>query len=283
MNCKMGAASSSAYWHDNEFNHQSQVLIVLLETIHKNMRTIEDVHFKLGEVYPILEEKKLFPEITLILDIDFTLGQASTLKLHPTEENHYLIDNHKIHSDHLIRILNQKKGYLIHEGTCLFFIRPYFEQFIRFVENNFKEVIIWTNGVQKHADDLVSIVEKVIGKRWRGYGRTFSTYNKKIVTSIGLDPSTTWLVDDDHSHYYISEHPDYSVNPDIKFFHGPEFSVSFFKDLEFKLPYWGNGLELYDHWFMFLIYSWYLMKTRKIEMKRYIRSEQKFICENISK
>jgi hypothetical protein len=79
------------------------------------------------------------------------------------------------------------------------------------------------------------------------------------------------LVDDDHSHQYIANIPEQSVNPDIKFFHGPEFSVSFFKDLEYKLPYWGQGLELYDNWFMILIYSWIVMHNKKLEMKRYHR------------
>ena len=273
----MGAVSSSAYWQDNEFPHTKQNLTLNLEWVDNTMRIIDQINFKIDDVIPLLEKKNLFPEITLILDIDFTLGQASTLKM--DADNFYWIDNYKTHSDNLVRLLNQKKAYLMHNGTCLFFVRPYFEDFIRFVDANFKEVIIWTNGVQKHADDMVSIVERMINKRWRGFGRTFSTYNRKIVTSIGLDPATTWLVDDDHTHHFISVLPENSVNPDIKFFHGPEFSVSFFRDLENKLPEWGKGLELYDHWFMFLIYSWHIMKQRNLEMKRYDRNEQKFLCE----
>jgi hypothetical protein len=273
----MGAVSSSAYWQDNEFSHTKQNLTLNLEWVDNTMRIIDQINFKIDDVIPLLEKKNLFPEITLILDIDFTLGQASTLKM--DADNSYWIDNYKTHSDNVVRLLNQKKAYLMHDGTCLFFVRPYFEDFIRFVDANFKEVIIWTNGVQKHADDMVSIVERMINKRWRGFGRTFSTYNRKIVTSIGLDPATTWLVDDDHTHHFISVVPENSVNPDIKFFHGPEFSVSFFRDLENKLPEWGNGLELYDHWFMFLIYSWHIMKQRNLEMKRYDRNEQKFLCE----
>jgi hypothetical protein len=274
----MGAASSSAFWCESDFPHHKQDQNFTLEWRQENMRLIENINFKIEDVQKLLHRTNLFPEITLILDIDFTLGQASTFK---QEADYYLIDNHKTKFENVSRILEQKKAYLIHDGTCIFFVRPYFEQFIRFVENNFKEVIIWTNGVQKHADDLVSIVERIIQKRWRGFGRTFSTYNKKIVTSIGLDPLKTWLVDDDHSHQYIANIPEQSVNPDIKFFHGPEFSVSFFKDLEYKLPYWGQGLELYDNWFMILIYSWIVMHNKKLEMKRYHRDEQKFICELI--
>jgi hypothetical protein len=275
----MGAASSSAFWCESEFPHHKQDQNIILEWKCDNMRFIENINFKIEDVKSLLNHRNLFPDITLILDIDFTLGQASSFK---KESDYYLIDNYKTSYEHISRLLEQKKAYLIHDGTCIFFIRPYFEDFIQFVENNFKEVIIWTNGVQKHADDLVSIVERIIQKRWRGYGRTFSTYNKKIVTSIGLDPLKTWLVDDDHSHQYISDHPEQSVNPDIKFFHGPEFSVSFFKDLEFKLPYWGQGLEMYDNWFMILIYSWIKMKNRNLEMRKYNRNEQKFICDLIS-
>jgi hypothetical protein len=273
----MGASSSSAIWNDHEYPHTKQYLTVGLEWTNKNMRIIENVNFKIEDAQNFLHLRNLFPDITLILDIDFTLGQASELKL-DSDGISYLIDNYRTKPENINRLIEQKKAYLIHDGTCIFFIRPYFEDFIRFVENNFKEVIIWTNGVQRHADDLVSIVEKIIHKRWRGYGRTFSTYNKKIVTSIGLDPSKTWLVDDDHSHYHVSENQSESVNPEIKFFHGPEFSVSFFKDLEYKLPYWGNGLELYDDWFMFLIYSWILMKERNMEMVKFIRKDRKFIC-----
>lgn len=273
----MGASSSSAYWNDNQHPHSKIYQTLNLEWTNKTMRIIDQINFKIEDVFPLLEKTNLFPDITLILDIDFTLGQAANFKL--DTENHYLIDDYRTHSDNVIRLLEQKKAYLMHDGTCYFFVRPYFEEFIRFVDKNFKEVIIWTNGVQKHADDMVSIVEKIIQKRWRGFGRTFSTYNRKIVTSIGLDPATTWLVDDDHNHHFIADNPYHSVNPDIKFFHGPEFSVCFFKDLENKLPHWGKGLELYDHWFMFLIYSWNLMKERNLEMKRYIRQEQKFLCE----
>ena len=271
----MGASSSSAFWVDKSYDHSKKELTAIYESM-DNIRIVKDVQFTIEEAKNLLDKKNLYPEITLILDIDFTLGQAASIRYDNVDG--FLLEDKKVDLLEIQRIVEEGKATWFHNKTFLFFIRPYFKEFIQFCDQNFKEVIIWTNGVQRHADNMVSLVEQTIGKKWRGFGRDFSTYDRKIVTNIGLDPATTWLVDDDHRHHYISKDNDVTkdVNPDIKFFHIPEFSMTWFPDLNIKIPLWGKELEVYDDWFMFLIWNWNYMNENHIEIKKFIRLERRF-------
>ena len=276
----MGASSSSAFWTDMSYDHTTKQLTAIYERMSKNvpsMKIVEYVHFTIGDAMKLLNQENLYPDISLILDIDFTLGQASTVSYDVTQG--FLLDGKKIDFLEINRLIESGRASWFHNKTCLFFLRPYFKEFIQFCDKNFKEVIIWTNGVQTHADNMVDVVESIIGKKWKGYGRSFSTYDRKIVTTIGLDPLKTWMVDDDHRHHYISEDRDATkeVNPDIKFFHAPEFSMDWFKDLHEKIPLWGKELQTYDDWFLFLIWNWNYMKNNNIQIEKYIKNENRFI------
>lgn len=274
----MGASSSSAFWTDKNYNHDDKEITVIYERmIDSKIRFVQDVRFHIHDVKKILDKKNLYPDISLILDIDFTLGQAATMNYDLVHG--FLFDDKKIDLVEINRLIDEGKAAWFHNKTCVFYLRPYFKEFIQFCDQNFKEVIIWTNGIQQHADNMVELVQKTIGKKWKGYGRNYSTYDRKIVTNIGLDPSKTWMVDDDHRHYYLSEDRDATkeVNPDIKFFHGPEFSMSWFKDLNEKIAHWGKDMEVYDDWFLFLIWNWNYMKEKEIQMEKFIRNENRFI------
>ena len=279
----MGASSSSAFWSDMNYDHSSKQLTVVYEKMSKLMpgaRVVEFVNFTIGDAMKLLDKENLYPDISLVLDIDFTLGEASMLQY--TLEQGFVLDNKKIDLLEINRLIDLGKAVWFHDKTCVFFIRPYFKEFIQFCDKNFKEVIIWTNGVQRHADNMVELVESMIGKKWKGYGRKFSTSDRKIVTTIGLDPLKTWMVDDDHRHHYIDEFRDATkeVNPDIKFFHGPEFSMTWFKDLqEERIAKWNKDIQCYDDWFLFLIWNWNHMKEKNKEMKQYVRNENRFVCE----
>jgi hypothetical protein len=278
----MGASSSSAYWEKPyEYDHKSKELNAYYETTIDDIRFVQDVKFSVKDCLEIAENKNnLFPDITLVLDIDFTLGQASMFHYNPVSG--FLMDEKTpIDIHHLKRLKNYGRGEWFHNGTCFFFIRPYFHDFITFCIRNFEEVIIWTNGVQKHADDMVNLICSLTGKTLRGFGRTYSTSDKKIVSTIGLDPSKTWMVDDDHRHYYKNnEKVELEVNSQIKFFHTPEFSVSWFENVQDLISKWlheKDMIELYDDWFLFLIWNWNYMKENKIEMQSFCRKENKFI------
>lgn len=276
----MGASSSSAFWRDMSYDHATKQLTTIYERMSKNapnMKIVEYVHFTIGDAIKLLGQENLYPDISLILDIDFTLGQASTISYDVT--NGFLLNGKKVDFMEINRLIESGRATWFHDKTCLFFIRPYFKEFIQFCDKNFKEVIIWTNGVQNHADNMVELVESIIGKKWKGYGRSFSTYDRKIVTTIGLDPLKTWMVDDDHRHHYIDKDRDVTkeVNPDIKFFHTPEFSMDWFKDLHEKIPRWGKELQTYDDWFLFLIWNWNYMKNNNIQIEKYIKNENRFI------
>jgi hypothetical protein len=275
----MGASSSSSFWNDLSYDHSSRELNCIYDDESSDIRIMRVRQFTIGEAKSLLYKENLFPDITLVLDIDFTLGEACSIY---TKGDEVFLENRKVEKSVIDRLLSNRNAFLFHKGSCLFFIRPYFEEFIKFCDKNFKEVIIWTNGVQQHANDMVELINSFIGKRWKGYGRTYSTNDAKIVINIGLDPNKTWLVDDDHRHYYIDKNRDYHVNQGIKFFHTPEFSVLWFKDFYDKIPLWGNTCQLYDDWFLFLIWNWNHMKENGIDMKEYIRNNQKFVYNTIS-
>lgn len=277
----MGASSSSAFWTDMSYDHSTKQLTSIYERksqLVPDAKIVEYVNFTIGDAMKLLNKENLYPDISLVLDIDFTLGQASTLSYDHVKG--FILDDIDTNLVEVDRLIKEGKAAWFHDKTCVFFLRPYFREFIQFCDKNFKEVIIWTNGIQKHADNMVELVESIIGKKWKGYGRSFSTYDRKIVTSIGLDPSKTWMVDDDHRHHYIDEDRDVTkeVNPDIKFFHGPEFSIAWFKDLNVKIPLWNKETQVYDDWFLFLIWNWNYIKEKNLEMKRYIRTENRFVC-----
>lgn len=272
----MGASSSSAFWTDNSYDHSKKQMSVIYEEVKPHLRVVRDIQFTIEDAKKLLDKTNLYPDITLILDVDFTLGQCSNIEFNGTE---LFLDSKKIDIYEIQRLIDERKATWYHDKSALFFMRPYFKEFVQFCDKNFKEVIIWTNGIQRHADNTVELVESMIGKKWRGFGRDYSTYDRKIVTNIGLDPEKTWLVDDDARHYYVSEDRDITreVNPDIKFFHGPEFSMAWFKDLHEKIPLWGKSLEIYDDWFLFLIWNWNYMKENGINMEKFIRHENRVI------
>jgi hypothetical protein len=278
----MGASNSSCFWTDMNYAHNSKELTVVYDKMSKlfpGARLVEFVKFTIEDAKKLLNQENLYPDITLVLDIDFTLGEA--LMWQYDHEGRCLLDNKKVDQEEIRRLISDGKAAWFHNETCVFFLRPYFKEFIQFCDKNFKEVIIWTNGVQKHADSMVDLVETIVNKKWKGYGRSYSTYDRKIVTSIGLDPAKTWMVDDDHRHHYIDANRDVTkeINPDIKFFHGPEVSMSWFKDFHERFPKWGKEIECYDDWFLFLIWNWNYMKDKNLEMKQYVRNENRFVCE----
>jgi hypothetical protein len=275
----MGASSSSAFWENKEYNHNEKKLSVIHEKNVPNLRIVQDIQFTIQDAKNLLDRKNLYPDISLVLDIDFTLGQASTMSYDVVDG--FLLNNKKANFLEINRLIEEGKAVWFHDKTCVFYLRPYFKEFIQFCDNNFKEVIIWTNGVQAHADNMVNLVESMIGKKWKGYGRGFSTYDRKVVTTIGLDPSKTWMVDDDRRHHHVTEDRDVTreINPDITFFHTPEFSMDWFKDLNEKIPLWGKMLEVYDDWFLFLIWNWNYTKENNIKIKKYIKHENIIISE----
>jgi hypothetical protein len=262
----MGASSSSAFWEDINYNHGLKKIGCIYKR-KSNLETTfipEEKDFFIQDALQLLSHSNLFPDITLILDIDFTLGQASEIM--KTTDGNYLLNRTLTSAEHIERLVKNGKATWFHDGNVFFFIRPYFAEFISFCDRNFKEVIIWTNGVQKHADSMLDLVERTIGKRWIGYGRSnfYSTGDTKIVSKIGLDPNKTWMVDDDHVHYNQE-----NTNIGIKFFHAPEFSMEWFRDLHLQIPKWGKETETYDDWFLFLIWNWVHMKNEGIEMVYY--------------
>jgi hypothetical protein len=278
----MGASSSSSFWSDMSYDHSMKQLTSIYEKKSRLMpdaKIVEYVHFTIGDAMKLLDKENLYLDISLVLDIDFTLGQASTITY--DNVNGYLLDDKKTDLVEINRLIEEGKAAWFHDKTCVFFLRPYFKEFIRFCDKNFKEVIIWTNGIQKHADNMIGLVESIIGKKWKGYGRNYSISDRKIVTTIGLEPTKTWMVDDDHRHHYIDADRDVTreVNPDIKFFHGPEFSMAWFKDLHERIPKWNREIQSYDDWFLFLIWNWNYMREHNIEMLAFIRNENRFISK----
>jgi hypothetical protein len=265
---------TSAFWTSKDYNHDEKKIGAIYQKVESPYRVIHGVYFTIDEAKKLIGKKDLYPDITLVLDIDYTLGEA-TMCSHDHLHG-FSLDNKKIDLHHIIRIIEEDKASWFHNQTCVFFLRPYFREFITFCENNFKEVIIWTNGTQMHADNMVELVEKVIGKKWRGFGREYSTEYTKIVTNIGLDPTKTWMVDDDHSHHRRID-SNFTINPDIKFFHTPVFSLNLFRDIHEKIPIWGNDEEVYDDWFLFLIWNWNYMKENSIDIKSFNRNDNMFI------
>jgi hypothetical protein len=263
-------------------------MTALYETTVDDVRVVRDLEFTVQDsLNAIYNNRDLFRDITLILDIDFTLGEAVMLDLNVdsghSNKNITMVNGNNKHQttmENLQRLYQLGKIDWFHNGTCAFFIRPYFEHFIYFCIHNFKEVIIWTNGVQRHADNMVSLIYKITGQKLRGFGRDYSTNDVKLVEKIGLDPKTVWMVDDDHRHHQKASDK-YNVNPEIKFFHTPEFSLTWFKDFTDTIARWhcehpDYVLELYDDWFLFLVWNWVYMKDNKINMEKFCRNDYKF-------
>jgi len=150
----MGASSSSAFWDHSSFDHGSKELSVCYETMINDVTVMKDMKFLLKDCLEIAKNKSdLFPDITLVLDIDLTLGEALVIKYDP--EKGFLLDGSLIDFSHIDRLKNHGYCEWFHNGVFLFFLRPYFGEFISFCIRNFKEVVIWTNGVQQHADDMI--------------------------------------------------------------------------------------------------------------------------------
>jgi hypothetical protein len=288
----MGASSSSAYWkpRSEQIQVYTKKITCYYETKKDNIRLVKDVEVPIEKAIQVLNHKNLFSDITLILDIDLTLGEAILISRTDDPKKVKLLDD-VFDLDHIHQLVQHQKIEWFHDGSCCYFIRPNFHSFIHFCLNNFKEVIIWTNGVQKHADSMVNLIYKISGKKIRGYGRDYSTGQNyiKCINKLGLDldPSKIWMVDDDHRHFCNFEHSQdekFHVNPTIKFFHTPEFSISYFKEIMKRgFPNWhGNWtyhqdpIDLYDDWFLFLIYNWYYMKENNIELVEFVRKENKF-------
>lgn len=275
------------------------------------LRFIRDVEFFIGEAFDFIDSQNSFSEITLILDIDLTLGEAILLPNPPSDGNSKVNMNGKDVDVSLLKRLHElEKIEWFHGGYCCFFIRPYFHHFINFCINNFKEVIIWTNGVEKHAEDMCKLIMKITGKKLRYFWREHSTGTEliKVVSRIGLDPTKTWMVDDDKRHFCnapalkqssifrqemynnmswkpMSSQPMYSkdaylINPDITFFHAPEFSVSYENFFNKVIHNWHdeqNMVDIYDDWFLFLIWNWKFIKENKLDVKRFDKYENKFV------
>ena len=283
----MGAYSSTAYFADySEFNHQRKRMTCNYEKDVSEIKFIRDIGFFIEDVIPILSKKDLFRDNTLILDIDLTLGEAIIVDRSDTKPDKITLLNKEVDSVVVYKLIEKEKAYWFHNGSCCFFIRPYFKEFVTFCVNNFKEVVIWTNGVQKHADDMCHLIYKMTGRTLRGFGRYYSsgTNQVKVVSKIGLDPSKTWMVDDDHRHHCKScPDPDHEVNSEIKFFHTPEFSVSaleqFFESKIYDWAHPNQTIELYDDWFLFLIWNWHYMHLNDIKFKSFLRKENKFLIE----
>jgi hypothetical protein len=285
----MGAAiSSSAFWeHAYLYAHPQKKLTTSYETESNGIKFVKEIEFSIDDALKLIEKKGMFMDITLVLDIDLTLGEALMSSLDQKSNYKLKINQNLVEPHHLDRLHKLQKIEWFHDGTCCFFIRPYFQQFIRFCINNFKEVVIWTNGVKQHADDMSNLVYKITGYKLRAFDRNYSTglNTIKFVSNLGLDQTKTWMVDDDHRHYRNPEDRDEvkSVNPYIKFFHSPEFSVSAFESFfDDKLIHWYHNekmLDLYDDWFLFLIWNWNYMKENNIQMKYFHRENKKFIHE----
>ncbi len=263
----MGACSSTASWEILNYPHPLKKLTCSYGE--KDSILVEEKEFYIQDAINLLPLSNLFSEITLILDIDATLGEASRNIFMDPE----LTPKH-LNMQDINRLISMGKAEWIHNGTILFFPRPYFAEFISFCDRNFKEVIIWTNGIQRHADSIVNIVEKIVGKKWRGIGREQinDMPSKKIISKINLDPLTTWMVDDDHNHHS----DEFEVNKGMKFFHTPEFSMEFFQDFYQKIPQWGIELDTFDDWFLFLIWNWVHMKNENMEMVSFDRKKNHF-------
>jgi hypothetical protein len=269
----MGASSSSAYWEGLHYPQSLKKIGCVYQRYSLNLDFIpEQKEFFIQDALDLLSQSNLFPEITLVLDIDFTLGQASEIQ--KISETEYLLNRSPISAEQVDYFIQKGKATWFHNQNILFFIRPYFAEFISFCDRNFKEVIIWTNGVQRHADEMFYLVERTIGKQWKRYGREGYGIKKKIVSNIGLDPYTTWMVDDDHNHYERE-----TTNAGMKFFHTPEFSIEWFKDLSSKIPIWGKEIDCYDDWFLFLIWNWVYMKNQNMDMLYYNKKDNVFFYD----
>jgi hypothetical protein len=260
------------------------------ETVNEKfkLRFVRDVDFFIRDAFEFTGSKNSFSDITLILDIDLTLGEAILLPSLPAEGDTKVKMNGKdVDISLLERLHKLEKIEWFHGGYCCFFIRPYFHHFINFCINNFKEVIIWTNGVEKHAEDMSRLIKKITDKTLRYFWREHSIGVDliKIVSVIGLDPSKTWMVDDDERHFFRSDFSlesceIFDINAEVTFFHAPVFSVSYETFFTKVIHHWHddkNMADFYDDWFLFLIWNWKFIKENKLDVKRFDKFENKFV------
>jgi hypothetical protein len=279
----------SSFWQWNEFNHAERNVPVFYEKFVKGKRVVEDYEFKIQDGLNLLQsDKGLFMDKTLILDIDLTLGQAGLVSYH--RNYGCLLENkYSLNLAEVSRLVKLDKVKWFQNHNMLFFIRPYFKEFIEYCDRNFKEVIIWTLGNRLHSLDMQDLCKDITGKTWKAYCRDDAESNLKIVTKIGLDPSKTWMVDDDHRHYW--EDPfdkSKNVNSGIKFFHTPTFNILHNPEYLYEgggenfsdyLYEWGRNIEIYDDWFPFLIWNWNYMHGKGLSMTRFIRNDFKFVID----
>lgn len=281
----MTSALSSSYWFWSEMNHKEHTVPVFYEKMVDGKRVVEDYHFAIKDGLDLMaKDKGLFMNKTLVLDIDLTLGQAGVVSYHTKSKTHILEYQHRLNLQEIDRLEKLDKVKWFQNKNLLFFIRPYFKEFIQYCDRNFKEVIIFTLGNRLHSLDMQALCKQITGKTWKAYCRDDAESDKKIVKKIGLNPKHTWMVDDDERHYWIDPSDQTkNVNDGVKFFHTPAFNIIHTlekgDDLQDYLYEWGRNIELFDDWFPFLIWNWHFMKKRKINMSTYIRNDCKFLYQ----
>jgi hypothetical protein len=243
-----------SYWEKREFQRTRKLLV----SKYKEDFILKTIFFPISECNERLSERNLFDDITLILDIDQTLGFA--LERPMMKNENYDLWREKY--DEILELIKKEKVEIIH-GNMLFIKRPNFEQFIKFCNNNFKEIIIWTNGTDDHAKMMVNMIEKIINKKTRGYSRSYSVNSIKLIEKLGLNPVKTWMVDDDISHYHAQK------NNGFCFYDTPNFAFNTYKISDIISLWSSSVIELYDDWFLFLIWNWHYMKKNKLNPNEY--------------
>ena len=233
---KMGINSS--YLEDpNKFQHRFKELsIIFCEN-----RFIRNVYFHIDTVDNYINKTNLFLTKTLVLDVDATLGQAIYEK--------DFKDNINLQN----KLLENQLIFTIHNKLMYFYVRPFFKEFIRFCLRNFKEVIIWTNGIQEYADSIGNIIENIHGVKLRCYSRNNSSINLvKILSNIGLNNKDVWMLDDDPMH-------NCKENYGMSYFQASPFNVSVHLNSENFLSY-----RLYDDFFYIIIVTWCMIQNKNL-------------------
>lgn len=278
------SAMSSSFWYWSEYKYADRKVPVYYEKFVDGVSIIEDLEFAVKDGLSMMKQKGMFMDKTLVLDIDLTLGHAGMISHH--KKGIILEYQYVLNLEEVDRLEKLGKVKWFQNKKLLFFIRPFFKEFIQYCDRNFKEVIIWTLGNKLHSEDMQELCKNITGKTWKAYCRTDAECDIKNVTKIGLDPSNTWMVDDDHRHYW-EDRDDLSrnVNSGVKFFHTPEFNIIHShpdedsEDFANRLYEWGRNIEVYDDWFPFLIWNWTFMSLHGLNMRKFIRNDCKFVYQ----
>jgi hypothetical protein len=233
----MGNSNSSYLQDPNTFDHKLKELsIILCEN-----RFIRNIYFHIDTVDNYINKINMFMSKILVLDVDATLGQA--------------IYDHDLKNNEILKkkLLDNQYMFPLHHKSMYFYVRPFFKEFIRFCLRNFKEVIIWTNGVQDYANSIGKIIEDIHGVKLKCFSRNSSSPNlQKIMSNIDLNPTDVWMLDDDSIH-------NCKDNFGLSFFQANPFNISTHLLNEDFINF-----TVYDDFFYIIIVTWFTIYNKNL-------------------